>query len=140
MTGPTKTNISNVWPDLQLDICSCPFDRVTIYDGPDNLGEKIGTYCGQMRNLVVFSTKNLLYVSFTTLKRTAQVFNRGFFGLYDFSDEYVKLGELSSSCGGRLNHKPSPAPCITGLQYFIQNLIQRTTDIYRHLPTYTYIY
>ena len=38
------------------------------------------------------STKHLLYVSFTTLKRTAQVFNRGFFGLYDFSDEYVKLG------------------------------------------------
>ena len=38
------------------------------------------------------STKHLLYVSFTTLKRTAQVFNRGFFGLYDFSDQYVKLG------------------------------------------------
>ena len=33
---------------------SCPFDRVTIYDGPDKLAEKIGTYCGQMRNLVVF--------------------------------------------------------------------------------------
>ena len=67
---------------------------MTIYDGPDNLAEKIGTYCGQMRNLVVFSTTNLLYVTFTTLKRTAQVFNRGFFGLYDFSEEYVKLGKL----------------------------------------------
>ena len=42
--------------------------------------------------MIFFSTKHLLYVSFTTLKRTAQVFNRGFFGLYDFSDEYVKLG------------------------------------------------
>ena len=38
---------------------SCPFDRVTIYDGPDNLSEKIGTYCGQMRNLVIYSTKEL---------------------------------------------------------------------------------
>ena len=36
---------------------SCPFDRMTIYDGPDNLAEKIGTYCGQMRNLVIYSTK-----------------------------------------------------------------------------------
>ena len=38
------------------------------------------------------STKHLLYVSFPPLKRTAQVLNRGFFGLYDFSDQYVKLG------------------------------------------------
>ena len=48
-----------------------------------------------MENLLsIFScsTKHLLFVSFTTLKRTAQVFNRGFFGLYDFSDQYVKLG------------------------------------------------
>ena len=72
---------------------SCPFDRLTIYDGPDNLAEKIGTYCGQMRNLVVFSTGDSLYVTFHTLKRTAQVFNRGFYGVYDFSDDYVKLGK-----------------------------------------------
>ena len=39
---------------------SCPFDRVTIYDGPDNLAEKIGTYCGQMRNLVIYSTKECI--------------------------------------------------------------------------------
>jgi len=83
--------------DLFYGGAHCPFDRVTIYDGPDKLAEKIGTYCGQMRNLVVFSTKHLLYVSFTTLKRTAQVFNRGFFGLYDFSDEYVKLDFIQNS-------------------------------------------
>ena len=53
----------------------------------------LGTYCGQMRNLVVFSTGDSLYVTFHTLKRTAQVFNRGFYGVYDFSDDYVKLGK-----------------------------------------------
>ena len=52
-----------------------------------------GTYCGQMRNLVVFSTHNQLYVTFQTLKRTAQVFNRGFYGVYEFSEDYVKLGK-----------------------------------------------
>ncbi|XP_023327852.1 dorsal-ventral patterning tolloid-like protein 1 isoform X2 [Eurytemora carolleeae] len=77
--------------DLFYGGAHCPFDRMTIYDGPDNLAEKIGTYCGQMRNLVIYSTKNLLYLTFTTLKRTAPVFNRGFFGLYEFSDNYVKL-------------------------------------------------
>ena len=46
-----------------------------------------------MRNLVVFSTHNQLYVTFQTLKRTAQVFNRGFFGVYEFSEDYVKLGK-----------------------------------------------
>ena len=46
-----------------------------------------------MRNLVVFSTHNQLYVTFHTLKRTAQVFNRGFFGVYEFSEDYVKLGK-----------------------------------------------
>ena len=45
-----------------------------------------------MRNLVVFSTGDSLYVTFHTLKRTAQVFNRGFYGVYDFSEDYVKLG------------------------------------------------
>ena len=58
-----------------------------------------GTYCGQMRNLVVFSTHNQLYVTFQTLKRTAQVFNRGFFGVYEFSEDYVKLGKPLGRAG-----------------------------------------
>ena len=50
-----------------------------------------------MRNLVVFSTHNQLYVTFQTLKRTAQVFNRGFYGIYEFSEDYVKLGRRFSA-------------------------------------------
>ena len=73
---------------------SCPFDAVTIYDGPDNMAEKIGTYCGQMRNLVIFSTKNKLFITFNTLKRTAPAQNRGFIALYEFSESYVKLGKI----------------------------------------------
>ena len=73
---------------------SCPFDSVTIYDGPDNMAEKIGTYCGQMRNLVIFSTHNKLYITFTTLKRTAPAQNRGFFAIYEFSESFVKLGNV----------------------------------------------
>jgi len=83
--------------DLFYGGAHCPFDRMTIYDGPDNLAEKIGTYCGQMRNLVIYSTKNLLYITFNTLKRTAPVYNRGFFGLYEFSENYVKLDFIQNS-------------------------------------------
>ena len=48
-----------------------------------------------MRNLVVFSTKNMMYVTFTTLKRTAPAQNRGFFGLFEFSESFVKLGKCN---------------------------------------------
>jgi hypothetical protein len=43
----------------------------------------------------LLAVQNLLYVTFTTIKRTAPVFNRGFFALYEFSDNYVKLGNLN---------------------------------------------
>ena len=66
---------------------------MTIYDGPDKLAEKIGTYCGQLRNLVIYSTKNTMYVTFTTLKRNAPAQNRGFFGLYEFSESFVQLSK-----------------------------------------------
>lgn len=62
--------------DLFYGGAHCPFDYVTLHDGPDKHSPKIGTYCGQMRNLVVFSTKNLLYMTFTTLKRNAPAQNR----------------------------------------------------------------
>ena len=48
--------------DLFYGGAHCPFDFVTIYDGPDKLAEKIGTYCGQLRNLVIYSTKNMMWV------------------------------------------------------------------------------
>ena len=51
---------------------------------------------------MVFSTHNQLYVTFHTLKRTAQVFNRGFFGIYEFSEDYVKLGEREMNNSGFL--------------------------------------
>ena len=81
---------------------------MTIYDGPDKMAPKIGTYCGQMRNLVIYSTKNTLFLTFTTLKRTAIAQNRGFFGLFEFSESFVKLGEIGlsvpqSTCLGRFD-------------------------------------
>ncbi len=42
--------------------------------------------------MLFFKKKTMMYVTFTTLKRTAPAQNRGFFGLYEFSDSFVKLG------------------------------------------------
>lgn len=76
---------------LRLQPTSCPFDFVKVYDGPDNSSELIGTYCGQQRNLVLYSSKSSLLVHFFTLRRTASTQNRGFKGIYEFSEGFVKL-------------------------------------------------
>lgn len=62
-----------------------------VYDGPDNSSALIGTYCGQQRNLVLYSSESRLFVSFVTLQRTANTQNRGFKGIFEFSESFVKL-------------------------------------------------
>jgi hypothetical protein len=72
--------------------CSCPFDYVKVYDGADNESAVIGTYCGQQRNLVLYSSESSLLVTFVTIQRTANTQNRGFKGIFEFSESFVKLG------------------------------------------------
>jgi hypothetical protein len=71
---------------------SCPFDYVKVYDGPHNESAVIGTYCGQQRNLVLYSSESSLLVTFVTIPRTANTQNRGFKGIFEFSESFVKLG------------------------------------------------
>ena len=76
-----------------VSFISCPFDAVSVFDGTDNKSPLIGTYCGQQRNLVLYSTEQFLTVTFTTLERTADSQNRGFIGMFQFSESFVKLGK-----------------------------------------------
>jgi len=83
--------------DTQAQVCfyyfrSCPFDYVKVYDGLTNESAVIGTYCGQQRNLVLYSSESSLFVAFVTLQRTANTQNRGFKGIFEFSESFVKLG------------------------------------------------
>ncbi|XP_069357624.1 cubilin isoform X2 [Maniola hyperantus] len=73
----------------------CPFDWVRVYDGPDNSSAVIGTYCGQQRNLVLYSSDERLLVTFYTLPRAANTQNRGFKGIFEFSESFVKLDFIS---------------------------------------------
>lgn len=77
-----------------LFFSSCPFDIVSIYDGANSTTPLIGQYCGQQRNLVVYSTENYLYVTFETLPRAVNTQNRGFKGMFEFSESFVKLGKF----------------------------------------------
>ncbi|XP_037944623.1 uncharacterized protein LOC119677377 isoform X3 [Teleopsis dalmanni] len=77
----------------------CPFDYVKVYDGPDNSSALIGTYCGQQRNLVLYSSESSLFVHFYTLPRTANTQNRGFKGIYEFSESFVKLDFIRENDG-----------------------------------------
>jgi hypothetical protein len=64
---------------------------VRVHDGIDNTSAVIGTYCGQQRNLVLYSSESNLFVHFSTLQRTANTQNRGFKGIFEFSESFVKL-------------------------------------------------
>ncbi|XP_037896607.1 uncharacterized protein LOC119641817 isoform X3 [Glossina fuscipes] len=77
----------------------CPFDYVKVYDGPDNSSALVGTYCGQQRNLVLYSSESSLFVHFYTLPRTANTQNRGFKGIYEFSESFVKLDFIRENDG-----------------------------------------
>ncbi|XP_025831406.1 cubilin isoform X2 [Agrilus planipennis] len=77
----------------------CPFDYVKVYDGPDNGSAIIGTYCGQQRNLVLYSSEASLFITFVTLTRTASTQNRGFKGIFEFSNSFTKLDFISKNDG-----------------------------------------
>ncbi|XP_014468464.1 PREDICTED: dorsal-ventral patterning tolloid-like protein 1 isoform X2 [Dinoponera quadriceps] len=77
----------------------CPLDYVKVHDGIDNSTAVIGTYCGQQRNLVLYSSESSLYVAFVTLKRTANTQNRGFKGIFEFSEGFVSLDFITNYQG-----------------------------------------
>ncbi|XP_063703683.1 tolloid-like protein 2 isoform X2 [Culicoides brevitarsis] len=77
----------------------CPFDFVRIYDGADSNAAVIGTYCGQQRNLVLYSSESNLFIHFYTLRRTANTQNRGFKGIFEFSESFVKLDFIRENAG-----------------------------------------
>ncbi|XP_076374549.1 CUB domain-containing protein 2 isoform X4 [Megalopta genalis] len=77
----------------------CPLDYVKVYDGLNSTAGVIGTYCGQQRNLVLYSSESSLFVSFVTLKRTANTQNRGFKGIFEFSESFVKLDFITAYKG-----------------------------------------
>lgn len=87
-----------------LSLYSCPFDYVRIYDGLDNSSAVIGTYCGQQRNLVLYSSESNLFINFYTLKRTANTQNRGFKGIFEFSESFVKLDFIRKGVFRTLEH------------------------------------
>ncbi|XP_049849877.1 cubilin isoform X2 [Schistocerca gregaria] len=77
----------------------CPLDYVKVYDGATNESAVIGTYCGQQRNLVLYSSEAALLVTFVTLPRTANTQNRGFKGIFEFSESFVKLDFIVKNDG-----------------------------------------
>lgn len=77
----------------------CPLDYVKVYDGLNSSSAVIGTYCGQQRNLVLYSSENSLFVLFVTLQRTANTQNRGFKGIFEFSEGFVSLDFITEYHG-----------------------------------------
>ncbi|XP_067137712.1 tolloid-like protein 2 isoform X3 [Centruroides vittatus] len=85
--------------DLVYGGSHCPFDYVKVFDGLNAEYPLIGTYCGQQRNLVIYSSGDNLYVFFNTMQRTTDSENRGFSGWFEFSERFVKLDFIHQSTG-----------------------------------------
>lgn len=78
---------------LDLDLYSggshCPLDSIKVFDGLEETDPIISTICGSHRSLIIFSTRENLLITFTTLQRQAEVQNRGFSAYFEFSDRFV---------------------------------------------------
>lgn len=78
---------------LDLDLYSggphCPLDSIKVFDGLEESDPIISTICGSHRSLIIFSTRENLLITFTTLQRQAEVQNRGFSAYFEFSDRFV---------------------------------------------------
>ena len=92
-------------PYLFFHSCSCPFDQIHVYDGSSKDDPLIGTYCGQKRNLVLYSSGENIMVTFTTLPRSAAHENRGFIGWFEFSERFVNLGSFLFLFSSNLNEQ-----------------------------------
>ncbi|XP_047737620.1 bone morphogenetic protein 1-like isoform X2 [Hyalella azteca] len=108
----------------------CPFDHVKMFDGGDTFAPLIGTYCGQQRNLVVFSSSSSVLVTFSTLYRIADTQNRGFQGIFNISDSYLRLNFINEH----------DAEHIRGTECDQRILSKRTSNGTVFSPNYPYLY
>ena len=73
---------------------SCTYDRVRIYDGPDETSPLISVHCGISLPVPVEGTTNELYVTFTT---DYSVTDTGFVATYAAKDMVEVDGDESRS-------------------------------------------
>ncbi|CAG2197300.1 unnamed protein product [Mytilus edulis] len=82
----------------------CPIDYVLIHDGGSSKGEEIGRFCGNYKDVVIYSSENYLSIIFRTQSGRIDSLNadnlegdadflynrRGFNISFEFSDKFVK--------------------------------------------------
>uniref|UniRef100_A0AC35TUK3 CUB domain-containing protein n=1 Tax=Rhabditophanes sp. KR3021 TaxID=114890 RepID=A0AC35TUK3_9BILA len=71
----------------------CPYDVLTIYDGPDNSSPIIKKVCGLQQKLEVFSTSNSLLIEFNTTDPQRND-PRGYLIEYEFASRFVNVPNL----------------------------------------------
>ncbi|XP_030058297.1 embryonic protein UVS.2-like [Microcaecilia unicolor] len=82
ITAPAGYKVSLKVTDFVLQWeRNCPYDSISIYDGPNTSSRLLGTYCGIMQIDPVVSTQNSLLLQFHT-DRTTQA--KGFQATYSF--------------------------------------------------------
>nr|XP_033784662.1 astacin-like metalloendopeptidase [Geotrypetes seraphini] len=82
ITAPAGYKVSLAVTDFVLQWArNCPYDRISIYDGPNASSRRLGTYCGIMLIDPVVSSQNSLLLQFHTDRSTQA---KGFQATYAF--------------------------------------------------------
>ncbi|XP_063403810.1 cubilin-like isoform X2 [Mytilus trossulus] len=95
----------------------CPIDYVLIHDGGSSKGEVIGRFCGNYKDVVIYSSENYLSIIFRTQSGRIDSLNadnlegdadflynrRGFNISFEFSDKFVKPA-FSRAGGDHIQH------------------------------------
>ncbi|KAK0424700.1 hypothetical protein QR680_008799 [Steinernema hermaphroditum] len=109
----------------------CPYDSMTIYDGPTNRSPIIRKVCGLQQRMEMFSFGSNMLIEFNTTN-PAKSDPRGFVVEFEFSDQFVKVLDLLDGQKG-VSH-------LRGSECDVRVESNRETTHYIQSPAYPNMY
>ncbi|VDO78530.1 unnamed protein product [Heligmosomoides polygyrus] len=81
------------YPKTCLNHCSCPYDSLTVFDGPETSSPIIKKVCGLQQRMELYSVGTELLIHFNTTN-PSKADPRGFVIDYEFSSRFVDVTQL----------------------------------------------
>ncbi|XP_078660096.1 cubilin-like [Branchiostoma floridae x Branchiostoma belcheri] len=111
--------------ELEESGVTCEYDQLSIHDGVNEKAPKLGTFCGRYDSFKVLSSRNHLYLKFTSDESIAAA---GFYASYISEDvgheahqAVVDMGRKTFPCPGSLNMTGNEMTSSTPEQFLLQS-------------------
>ncbi|KAL3998955.1 CUB domain family protein [Acanthocheilonema viteae] len=133
LNGKTGQRIRLLFRDFDIYFGGehCPYDSLTIYDGPNNKHPIIRKICGLQQRIVIYSFGPSTFIEFNTTS-PAKADPRGYSLDYEFSSRYVDVLKLMDNQLG-ITH-------LRGSECDLLVRSNRETTHYIHSPKYPLMY